>query len=74
MKRPKCGSAQTKVEVVQTSSKTNHVSILRRIGRFILIVCTLGLWDLVPMRKEHTSYNLKKIGVCQNCGETWEVE
>lgn len=24
MKCPKCGSAQTKVEVVQTSSKTNH--------------------------------------------------
>lgn len=44
MKCPKCGSAQTKVEVVQTSSKTNHVSILRRIG------------------------------ICQNCGETWEVE
>lgn len=69
----KCGSQNIKIEVIQTSSKTNNVSILRRIGRLTLIVCTLGLWALVPKRKEHTTYKNEKMCICQECGNSWKM-
>lgn len=71
---PVCKNENIKIEVIQTSSKTNHVSIIRRIGRFCLIVCTFGIWAFVPKRKEHTMYKTEKICVCQKCGHSWKME
>lgn len=70
---PVCKSNDIKVDVVQTASKTNHVSIIRSMGRMFLILCTCGLWLFVPKRKEHTKYKTQKICVCQKCGHSWKI-
>lgn len=68
-----CKSENVKIEVIQTKAKVNHVSIIRKINRILLIFCTLGLWALVPERKEHTKYKTEKICICQNCGNSWKI-
>lgn len=65
MKCEKCNS-NMRVEVVATG--VNHTSILRKLGRFYLILMTCGIWLLVPKRKENFKY--KKICICDNCGYT----
>ena len=72
---PKCNSENVSVTLEQCSAKTktNHTGIIRRFIRLCLIVCTLGLWLLVPKRKDNskTKFKNKTICLCQNCGHKW---
>lgn len=74
MRCTKCGSENIKIEVVSKTSKTNHPSVLRRLGRLFLIIFTFGIWALIPKRKEKTTYTTEKVCVCQDCGESWTIK
>lgn len=73
MKCPKCGSENVNVQVVNTKIKTNHTGILHAIARGMLILCTCGLWLLVPSRKENSKVKNGSMAVCKNCGKSWKV-
>lgn len=73
MKCIKCGSENVNVQVVNTKIKTNHTGILHAIGRGTLILCTCGLWLLVPSRKENSKVKNSSMAVCQDCGKSWKV-
>lgn len=74
---PKCGSEAVNVSLEQVSAKTHNfaISCLRIIGRWLLIICTYGLWLLVKRKKgtSKTKFKLETFAVCQNCGHSWRV-
>lgn len=74
---PTCGGTNNSVQFVNTGgkSKTNHVSPILRWGRAIMIICTCGLWILVPKRKENTKIITKnqKVAICNCCGYSWNI-
>lgn len=70
---PKCNSENVNVQVVTDKIKTNHTGILHSLGRLTLILCTCGLWLLVPKRKENSKVKNSNIAVCQSCGHSWKV-
>jgi len=70
---PRCRGHNINVQMVQDRIKTNNTSCLRTVGRLILIVCTFGLWLLVPSRKENSKITHKNMAVCQNCGYSWGI-
>lgn len=67
---PKCGSANVNI-VMDTAQTIKKSGCLWGIGRTILILCTFGLWLLVPKRVGHTKSNA--IALCQSCGNKWGV-
>lgn len=77
MKCKKCGSENVKIYYVSTGSSTKVIctSLVRKIVRFTLIFVTCGLWCFVPKRKENvkTKVKHKKMAVCQDCGNVWNV-
>lgn len=73
MQCPKCGSENTNVQMVNTKIKTNNTGIIHACGRICLIICTCGLWLLVPSRKGNSKVSNKAMAVCQNCGHHWKV-
>ena len=73
MQCPKCNSDNVNVQMVNTKVKTNNTGILHACGRMMLILCTCGLWLLVPRRKENSKVKNCTMAVCQNCGNTWKV-
>ena len=74
----KCGSQNVTVQIEQVSgkTKTNHTGILHAICRWTLILCTLGLWLLVPSRATNskTKFKSKTVAICQDCGHKWTVK
>ena len=78
VKCAKCGSENVIVtrEQVSAKTKTNHVGPLQRLGRAILVICTCGLWLLVPRRKTNSKTKVKNVTVCvcQFCGYSRQVK
>ena len=74
---PKCGSDRVNVNTVTVQGKTKESrrGCLWTIGRWCLIICTLGIWLLVGKSKgkAKTKFETKTVAVCQNCGNTWDV-
>lgn len=70
---PKCGSDKVNVQMVDSKIKTNNVGIIGRLARLTLILCTCGLWLLVPKRKSNSKVKSKSVAVCQNCGHHWNT-
>lgn len=70
---PKCGSENVNVQMVNSKIKTNNTGIIHSIIRLSLIVCTCGLWLLVPKRKSNSKIKSKCMAVCQNCGHHWNA-
>lgn len=73
MECPKCHS--TNVNIQQVNDRVGAVkfdSLSHKIMRGILIICTLGLWLLVPNRAS-TKIKSKTVATCQNCGHSWKV-
>jgi len=70
MKCPRCGSANINV-VMDTSQKIKNMGCLWGLGRGLLILCTVGLWLLVPKRIGSTKS--KPTALCQNCGNKFRV-
>ncbi len=73
MNCPKCGSDKVNVQMVDTKVKTNNVGIFGRLIRLTLILCTCGLWLLVPKRKSNSKIKNRSVAVCQNCGHHWNI-
>ncbi|PNX51339.1 MAG: hypothetical protein BV456_03565 [Thermoplasmata archaeon M8B2D] len=77
MQCKKCGSENVTIQFINESStvKTNHISILRKLGRMTLIIFTLGFWLLISKRKENGKIKTKnqKQAICQDCGYSWKV-
>lgn len=75
---PKCGSENVLVTVEQKSSKTKRkgTGLLSKIGRLALILCTCGLWLLIPKREGTNKSKIKSqtVGVCQSCGHKFDVK
>lgn len=67
---PKCKSENVNV-VMDTAQKIKKSGCLWGIGRTLLIICTFGLWLLVPKRVGHTKS--KAVALCQNCGYKFNV-
>lgn len=74
---PKCGSSNVDVQLVQDSAvtRTKKTGCLWRLGRLLLIVCTLGLWLIIGKRKSKskTTYSTSKVAVCKQCGHSWNI-
>lgn len=66
MNCPKCGSENVNVQVIQTGAKTSKKGngCLWSIGRFMLIICTCGLWLLVGHHKGTGKTKITNETVC----------
>ena len=77
MNCPKCGSENVNVQVIQTGAKTYKKGngCLWSICRFMLIICTCGLWLLVGHHKGtgKTKITNQTVCVCQSCGYRWNI-
>lgn len=73
MNCPKCNNANININIVNDKIKTNNTSILRSLGRAFLILCTCGLWCLVPKRKTNSKIKSSKMAICQSCGYSWKL-
>jgi len=64
--------------MVQTGgvTRTKGKGCLFTIGRWFLIICTLGLWLIFAKKKSKsvTSFEHEKQAVCSNCGNSWTVK
>ena len=78
MNCPKCNSTHIQVTIEQTSSeiKNNNTGCLWSIGRWVLIICTGGLWLLVGKHqaKVRTKFKNKTVAICQDCAYKWYVK
>lgn len=74
---PKCQNSNVTMSNTQTTGKirTKNNGCLWQIGRWILIICTCGLWLLVGKRKEKSNieYKNQTEAICQSCGHRWTV-
>jgi len=74
----KCESENVTVSMNQVSgkTKTKNVSILAKLGRWTLIIFTMGLWILIPKRKatSNTKFKTEKLAICQDCGNSWKIK
>lgn len=64
----KCGGNNIQV-IGEVSGKTYHRSIGQKFIRGMLILCTAGLWLLVPARTGRTKTKTKF--VCIDCKNQW---
>lgn len=73
----KCGSGNVHVEYVQTGARTStkKKGCLHSMGRWLLIICTLGLWYIFGKKKSTSKTKMQnaKMAVCNNCGHSWAV-
>lgn len=71
---PRCKSNNISVQIAQTRATHARRGILWGLGRFLLIICTCGLWLLVGKSKGRSRIKNESFAVCQNCGEKWKVK
>jgi len=73
----KCGSENVSIQIIQigASSSTKGKGCLFTLGRWLLIICTFGLWLIFAKKKAKTKtkFKHKKVAICQNCGEEWDM-
>ncbi len=74
----RCQSENVVVRLEQTEAKTKNKKrgCLTMLGRWTLILCTFGLWFLVPKfkGKSNTKFKSQTVAICQSCGNTWQVK
>jgi hypothetical protein len=78
MNCPKCGSDDVKISLTANKgkTKTHKNNIFYLLIRWTLVLCTCGLWLVVPKRKStsKTKYIKNKTAICQQCGYSWDVK
>lgn len=82
MNCPKCHSANTRIEMIQTSSKATHkgtglMGHTNNAMRGITAVSTLGMSNLVWKKSKGSSRSKFKhvsVAVCQDCGSNWKIK
>lgn len=70
MKCPKCGSESVNVQAV---NEVKHRGCLMSLVHILLIICTAGLWWIIPILRGGTRSKTKTYAVCQSCGNRWKV-
>lgn len=70
---PKCGSENVNISIVNNKVKSSHAGALVKMGRAFLVLCTCGLWLLVPKSKGNSKIKSAKMAVCQSCGNSWKM-
>lgn len=74
---PNCGSENVIVQSEQVSGKSgiSGSNPLMSLGRMFLILCTCGLWLLVPKHEGSAKIKYKNntVGICQSCGKKWII-
>lgn len=74
---PKCKSQNVTVTTEQVSAKTRAkgMGCLWAMGRWLLILCTCGLWLLIGRRAGtgKTKFKNNTVAICQSCGHKWNV-
>lgn len=81
MECPICGSQDVQVQLVEQGQKTKRKGIgfgghMNNAARGVTAVMTLGASNLVWKKSQgvnQTKTINAKIGVCQNCGSSWEL-
>ena len=79
---PKCGGKNVSIQLEQLSAKTNKHGngiggIANNIARSFVAICTLGLSNLFwkkSVGNETTKIKTKKVCLCQDCGNSWDME
>lgn len=79
---PNCGSENVTIEMVQTQGKSKHKGVglgghLNNAARGLAAVGTLGMSNLVWKKSKggtKTEFKSAKVCLCQNCGNSWEIE
>lgn len=66
----KCGSKNVTVQAV---NEVKHRGCLMSIVHILLIMCTFGLWWIVPILRGGTRSKTRSYGVCQDCGNRFKV-
>lgn len=77
MKCAICGSENVNIQIVQVGAKssTKGKGCLFTLGRWLLIICTFGLWLIFGKKKAKTktTFQNRKVAICQNCGNEWDA-
>lgn len=82
MKCPECGSENVNIQMVMESTKTANkgtglLGNLNNFARAVTAAGTLGVSNLVWKKSKGTEkekIKSKKVCLCQNCGNSWEIE
>ena len=81
MNCPKCNSTNVTVTREEVGSKTKKKGVgagghINNTARGLTAVCTLGLSNIVWKKSKGTNKTTNQnvtIGICQDCGNTWEI-
>ena len=79
---PICGSSHASVQFVPIKTKTTKKGVgpighMNNIARGLTAVSTLGMSNLLWKKSkgtERATVTSEKVGVCQNCGNSWMLE
>ena len=81
MNCPKCNSTNVTITREEVGSKTKKKGVgagghLNNTARGLTAVCTLGLSNIVWKKSQGSNKTTTQnvtIGICQDCGNTWEI-
>lgn len=81
MQCPKCGSENVKIQLIEAGQQTSKKGvgfggIMNNTARGVTAICTLGISNLFWKKSKGTNKTKtinSTVGVCQNCGNTWEI-
>ena len=79
---PDCGSENVTISMEQVASKTKKhgngfCGHMNNAARGVTAMCTFGMSNLFWKKSkgtEKTKIRSAKICLCQNCGNSWEIE
>ena len=79
---PNCGSENVSIQMEAVSSKTKKSGVgfgghMNNLASGMTAVCTLGLSNLVWKKStgsEKSKMQSRKVCLCQNCGNSWEIK
>ena len=82
MECPNCGSDRVNVQIVSDGVQTTKKGVglgghINNAARGLTAVATLGLSNTVWKKSKGTNKSKiknTKVAVCQDCGESWEVD
>jgi hypothetical protein len=70
----KCGNDNIQV-ISETSGKIKKRGLIITLVHIFLIVCTLGLWLIIPLLRGGSKGKIKSKtkAVCTGCGNSWYI-
>lgn len=79
---PNCGSENVTITMQQVQGKTKKHGVgfgghMNNAARAATAVCTLGISNLVWKKSkggEKTTFESKKVCLCQQCGASWDIQ